>query len=107
MISMSLPNCLLLVSECILKSAEPWSRSGKNDDWLEVLKFVLARLVTGLNGISWASGCGMKFVMASMTRTLGILDEAAGVTLGRRVLGHVSERNWLRFQVGFSRSSER
>lgn len=45
--------------------------------------FVLVRLVMGDKGISWASGCGTKFVMASMTRTRGVrvlFDE--GVMLG-------------------------
>lgn len=129
-ISMSLPNCRRLVSECICCSAAPpflsvsvlLSRTNapsasapptallSDECRLEIeasLRFVLVRLVTGDRGMSCASGCGMKLVMASITSTRcgrALLEE--GVMVGD-VWVDDPERSCSRFQLDLARSSER
>lgn len=71
------------------------------------LNVVLARLVTGDSGISWASGKGIKLVMASITRTrivLAPLDE--GVMLGAVSVMSLSS-SCSSVQSGFATRSER
>lgn len=124
-ISMSLPNWRRLVSECICCSARPplpfWSVDPVGDvayamspltdecrlPILFSLRVVLARLVTGDSGISWASGSDRKLVMASMTRTRIVLAPLAeGVILGAVSLESPA-RNSSSVQLGFASSSER
>lgn len=133
---MSLPNCRLLVSECMFCSVVPlalfslsrslffpflsgdepgMSMSGpprplallSDECRLDELWFVLALLMAGDRGISCASGCGRKLVMASMTRTRGglsVLD--AGAMLGAK-LDEASVSSCSSVQLGLLRSSER
>lgn len=68
---------------------------------------MLALLIAGDSGISCASGCGRKLVMASMTRTRGdlsVLDD--GAMLGAK-LDEVSVKSCSSVQVDLLRSSER
>lgn len=135
-ISISLPNCRLLVSECMFCSVVPlalfsrsrslflpfrsgdvpgMSKSGpplplallSDECRLDELWFVLALLMAGDSGISCASGCGRKLVMASMTRTRGVLSVLdAGAMLGAK-LDEESLSSCSRVQFDLSRSSER
>lgn len=132
-ISMSLPNWRRLVSECICCSAAPpfvsvdvlRSRTNppppsppsappnallSDECRLDVevsLRFVLVRLVTGDKGMSCASGCGTKLVMASMTNTRwGRLLLEDGAMVGD-VWVDDPERSCSRFQLDLARSSER
>lgn len=131
-ISMSLPNCLRLVSECIACSAAPlwpfvlsfWAcgearGSAPGPPPLALLsdEFRLCELqsqlglllVMGENGISFAGGCGLKFVMASTTSTRGALSrlDVGGKMLGGAMLVAESARSCSMDQVGLVRSSER
>lgn len=133
---MSLPNCRLLVSECMFCSVVPFPvfsrsrslflplRSGDVPDMsmsgpprplallsdecrLEELWFVLTLLIAGDSGISCASGCGRKLVMASMTRTRGglsVLDD--GAMLGAK-FDEASVRSCSSVQLGLLRRSDR
>lgn len=133
---MSLPNCRRLVSECMFCSVVPLAlfsrslslflpfRSGdvpwmsisgpprplallSDECRLDELWFVLALLIAGDRGISCASGCGRKLVMASMTRTRGdlsVLDD--GAMLGAK-LDEVSVKSCSSVQLDLLRSSER
>lgn len=133
---MSLPNCRLLVSECMFCSVVPLAlfsrsrslflplRSGdvpgmsmsgpprplallSDECRLDELWFVLALLMAGDSGISCASGCGRKLVMASMTRTRGGLSALdAGAMLGAK-LDEASVKSCSNVQLGLLRSSER
>jgi hypothetical protein len=74
---------------------------------LDELWFVLALLMAGDSGISCASGCGRKLVMASMTRTRGVLWALdAGAMLGAK-LEDESLSSCSRVQLDLLRSSDR
>lgn len=133
---MSLPNCRLRVSECMFCSVVPLAlfsrslslflpfRSGdipwvsmsgpprplallSDECRLDELWFVLALLMAGDSGISCASGCGRKLVMASMTRTRGVLSVLdVGAMLGAK-LDEESLSSCSRVQLDLLRSSER